>query len=72
MTRIKLILFALVVASLSLVFVACGDDEEDTGGGGEDVAGASFELTVGALVPLTGDLSQFGPPRREGRRARGR
>ena len=60
MTRIKLILFALVVAAMSVVFVACGEDEE--GGGGEDVADASFELNVGALVPLTGDLQQFGPP----------
>lgn len=63
MTRIKSILFALVVAGLPLVFAACGGDEEEGGGGaGADVSNASFELTVGALVPLTGDLQQFGPP----------
>jgi len=61
MTRIKLILFALVVASLSLVFVACGDDEEE---GGTEVTGgeASLDLTIGQLVPLTGDLGDFGAP----------
>ena len=58
MTRIKLILFALVVASLSLVFVACGDDEEDGGGGG---GGESLDLVVGSLVPQTGGRAPFAP-----------
>jgi ABC-type branched-subunit amino acid transport system substrate-binding protein len=62
-------LIGLLVASLALA--ACGgdDDEGDTtepanGGGGEAPA-ASFDLTIGDLVPLTGDLSPFGPPGRK-------
>jgi hypothetical protein len=61
MSRIRLVLVPLVVAGLSFGIAACGDDDDD-GGGGSDVSDASFDLTVGALVPLTGDLSQFGPP----------
>jgi branched-chain amino acid transport system substrate-binding protein len=40
---------------LSLGVVACGDDEEG-GGGGE----AQLDLTIGNLVPLTGDLAPYG------------
>jgi ABC-type branched-subunit amino acid transport system substrate-binding protein len=61
MQRLKLVLLALAVAALaSLGIAACGDDDDDDGGG--DVSGASFDMTVGALVPLTGDLTAFGPP----------
>jgi ABC-type branched-subunit amino acid transport system substrate-binding protein len=63
MQRLKLVLLALAVAALaSLGIAACGDDDDDDGGGGEDASGASFDMTVGALVPLTGALSPFGPP----------
>ena len=62
MQRLKLVLLALVIAVFSFGLAACGDDDDDGDGGGGDVADAEFELTVGALVPLTGDLSQFGPP----------
>jgi ABC-type branched-subunit amino acid transport system substrate-binding protein len=52
----------LLVASFVLVgtvgLAACGDDG---GGGGE----ASLNLTIGDLVPLTGDLADFGPPGRK-------
>jgi len=61
MSRIKLVFFALVVAGLSLGIAACGDDSGDTtsdSGGGS----TSLDLTIGDLVPLTGDLSDFGPP----------
>ena len=62
MQRLKLVLLALAVAALaSLGIAACGDDDDDDGGGGEDVSSASFDLQVGALVPLTGALSPFGP-----------
>jgi ABC-type branched-subunit amino acid transport system substrate-binding protein len=53
----------LLIASLVLVatlgLAACGDD--DGGGGGEK----SLNLTIGDLVPLTGDLADFGPPGRK-------
>ena len=50
--------------ALSLGIAACGDDEEEGGGGGGAQApqNTSFELMIGDLVPLTGDLSVFGPP----------
>jgi len=64
MTRIKLILFALVVAAMSVGFVACGDDEEGGGGGEADIAGGQtpLDLTIGQVISLTGDLSDFGEP----------
>ena len=62
MRRLTLALLALALAALTFGIAACGDDDEESGGGGEDVSSAAFDLTVGALVPLTGDLSQFGPP----------
>lgn len=62
MSRIKLGLFAaLATAGLSLGVAACGDDSGDStssSGGGS----TSLDLTIGDLVPLTGDLSDFGPP----------
>jgi branched-chain amino acid transport system substrate-binding protein len=62
MARIKLVLLALVIAGLSMGFVACGgdDDEGDTGGGGGGET--SLDLTIGDSVPLSGDLADFGPP----------
>ena len=60
-------LSALVMVALLALAVglgACGDDDDDDGnggGGGE----ASFDLTIGGVIPLTGDLSQFGPSARK-------
>jgi branched-chain amino acid transport system substrate-binding protein len=61
MTRLRLVLVPLVVAAMAFGIAACGDDDETTGGGGTDVSDASFDLQIGALLPLTGDLSAFGP-----------
>jgi ABC-type branched-subunit amino acid transport system substrate-binding protein len=62
MSRIRPILVPLLVAGLSFGVAACGDDSSDdsssSGGGGE----ATLDLTIGDLIPLTGDLSDFGPP----------
>jgi ABC-type branched-subunit amino acid transport system substrate-binding protein len=60
MGRLKLVLLALALAGLSLGAVACGDDDSggDGGGGGE----TSLDLTIGDIIPLTGDLADFGPP----------
>ena len=53
----------LLAAGASLVLVlgvaACGDDDDDDGGGGGE---AQLDLVIGDSVPLTGDLSPFGPP----------
>ena len=61
MTRLRLVVVPLVVAGMAFGIAACGDDDETTGGGGTDVSDASFDLTIGGLLPLTGDLSAFGP-----------
>jgi ABC-type branched-subunit amino acid transport system substrate-binding protein len=60
MKRIRLIPLSLAIAGLSIGIAACGGDDDDTtdgGGGGE----ASFDLTIGDIIPLTGDLADFGP-----------
>lgn len=58
-------LAAGATAVLATGLVACGDDKKDSGGGGggggSDVANASFDLTIGDIVPLTGDLNTYGP-----------
>ena len=57
-------LWALALASLVLaagVVAGCGDDDEEEPAGEE----ASFDLVIGDLVPLTGDLADFGPPGRK-------
>jgi branched-chain amino acid transport system substrate-binding protein len=61
MKRIRLIPLSLAVAGLSLGVAACGGDDETTsegGAGGE----ATLDLTIGDIIPLTGDLADFGPP----------
>ena len=55
-------LLAGAFASLVLVggVAACGDDDDDGGGGGGGEA--KLDLVIGDSLPLTGDLSDFGPP----------
>ena len=51
---------AIVALVLSFGLVACGGDDDDTtagGGGGAE----KLDLVIGNLVPLTGDLSPYGP-----------
>src|SRR5829696_6682692 len=52
------ILAALAGLVLIVGLAACGDDDDDGGGGGEQ----SLDLVIGDSIPLTGDLSDFGPP----------
>jgi neutral amino acid transport system substrate-binding protein len=47
-----------VAAALSLVLTACGSDEPET----EDGAAADDPLIIGTILPVTGNLSQLGPP----------
>ncbi|HEU5063537.1 MAG TPA: ABC transporter substrate-binding protein [Solirubrobacterales bacterium] len=49
---------AFTALVLSLGVIACGDSDDDTGGGGG--SSGSLDLTIGNLVPLTGDLSPYG------------
>lgn len=60
MNRFGLAMVAAMTALvLSFGVVACGDDEEDSAGGG--AADGQIDLTIGNLVPLTGDLAPYGP-----------
>jgi ABC-type branched-subunit amino acid transport system substrate-binding protein len=45
---------------LALGVAACGDDDDDDGDGGGGGA-ARLDMTIGNLVPLTGDLAPYGP-----------
>jgi ABC-type branched-subunit amino acid transport system substrate-binding protein len=56
-SQLLFVLFAALVLSLGVV--ACGDSDDDGGGGGGE-AGGKLDLTIGNLVPLTGDLSPYG------------
>ncbi len=49
----------LLVLAL-FVFSACGDDDADDAGVGSSSGDCGEELTVGILVPLTGELGGFG------------
>jgi ABC-type branched-subunit amino acid transport system substrate-binding protein len=53
----------ILAAAAGLVLVlgvaACGGDDDDNGGGGGKT---TLDLTIGDSIPLTGDLSDFGPP----------
>jgi branched-chain amino acid transport system substrate-binding protein len=42
---------------MALGIAACGDSDDETSGGG---GSGQFDLTVGNLVPLTGDLAPYG------------
>jgi branched-chain amino acid transport system substrate-binding protein len=53
------VLFAAAVLAAVVTVAACGDN--DGGGGGE----AKFDLKIGDIIPLTGDLADFGPPGRK-------
>ena len=58
MKRSTLVLAAAVAAlALGLGLAACGGGDDDTTGGGGE---AKLDLTVGNLVPLTGDLAPYG------------
>lgn len=59
MSRFKWLAIAGIFMLLTTGLTACGGDDDE--GPGE----ASFNLVIGDLVPLTGDLSQFGPPGRK-------
>lgn len=49
---------AVATLVLSLGAAACGDDDDDEAGGGGGAA--QIDLTIGNLVPLTGDLAPYG------------
>jgi ABC-type branched-subunit amino acid transport system substrate-binding protein len=55
--RSTLSLAAVIAAvTLALGLAACGDSDDETDGGGS----GQLDLTIGNLVPLTGDLAPYG------------
>ena len=58
----RLLAVAGAITALSLGVAACGGDDDGGGDtGGDGAAGGAVDLTVGALIPQTGDLAAFGP-----------
>jgi branched-chain amino acid transport system substrate-binding protein len=57
-TKLLPLLIASAVLAASVGLAACGGDDD---GGGE----AKFDLKIGDVIPLTGDLADFGPPGRK-------
>lgn len=63
MSKLRLVLPVFAVLALSFGLVACGGDDEGDGTTAEITGGETqLDLVIGDLVPLTGDLSDFGPP----------
>src|SRR3954468_9417140 len=62
MNRIRLVVLSLAVAGLSLGIAACGGGSDTTGATSGGGGAASFDLKIGDIIPLTGDLADFGPP----------
>src|SRR3712207_2350894 len=63
-TRLLSLLVGLLALAAATTLAACGEDD-DGGGGGGPGGKKTLNLTIGDLVPLTGDLSDFGPPGRK-------
>lgn len=61
-SKLQWVLAAVAALLMAAVVGGCGGDDDDDGA---DAAAATFNLTLGNLVPLTGDLSSFGPPGRK-------
>ena len=65
MSKLRLVLPALVALVFALGLAACGDDDDDDGGSTTaDISGGeeTLDLTIGDSLPLSGDLADFGPP----------
>ena len=68
MSKVRTVRALAVATVLSLSIAACGSSDDSGGsttggaGGSADGGGAKLDLKVGALLPLTGESSQWGPP----------
>jgi ABC-type branched-subunit amino acid transport system substrate-binding protein len=67
------LLAVALIALMALAAAGCGGDDETADGtqAEEPAAGGeapSFELTIGPILPLTGDLASFGPSQAEAAR----
>lgn len=64
MSKLRLVLAALVALAFAMGIAACGDDEDEGGGTTAEITGGetTLDLVVGDSIPLSGDLADFGPP----------
>lgn len=62
----KLLVVAGSVAALSLGIAACGSSDDDSTSGSSASSSDQFDLSIGALLPQTGDLSTFAPAGEKG------
>src|SRR5262245_1123061 len=64
MSKLRLVLPALVTLVFALGLAACGDDDDGGGSTSADVTGGeeTLDLVIGDSLPLSGDLADFGPP----------
>lgn len=65
MSKLRLVLAAVVALAFAMGIAACGDDDEEAGGGTTaEITGGetTLDLVIGDSVPLSGDLADFGPP----------
>ena len=66
MSKLRLVLPALVALVFAVGLGACGSDDESGGGGSTtaDITGGeeTLDLVIGDSLPLSGDLADFGPP----------
>jgi branched-chain amino acid transport system substrate-binding protein len=60
--RIKTILLALAIAAAVVGIAACNDDDSSQRSGKNEQRKVALDLTIGDLVPLSGELADFGPP----------
>lgn len=59
----RLLAIAGTVTALSFGVAACGSDSSSSDSSSSSGGGAtSLDLTIGNLIPLSGDLADFGPP----------
>ena len=67
--RLSWLLAAGTLLTASVTLAACGEEEKEPAGAPKGAAPAGgkkpLKLTIGDLVPLTGDLADFGPPGRK-------
>jgi ABC-type branched-subunit amino acid transport system substrate-binding protein len=63
MSKLRLVLFAVVAMAFAMGLTACGDEEDDGGSTTAEITGGeeTLDLVIGDSLPLSGGLSDFGP-----------
>ncbi|MCW2927181.1 MAG: Extracellular ligand-binding receptor [Thermoleophilia bacterium] len=61
MKRRAIAVIATILAA-AMIAAGCGSDDKDSKGGSDSKSSFDGSMKIGAIVPLTGDLAQFGEP----------